>query len=352
MPERRLNPCVFWAVWSVAILVSIALQLFVYQQFGGIEGYIRGFEIGGEAFSGMGVVFMISESAPILAVLGWAVYVRERKRRVSWPVVILVLFLFLVFRILFGGLRGSRSNIIWALFWAAGIIHYWVRPLGKKMVYAGVTFLVLFMYAYGFYKTGGVQGLANLLTPADRVEYAINTRRTIAATLLGDLARSDIQAFILYRLSDNGSDYQPAYGRTYVGAISLMIPRAIWPERPPTKVKEGTEVQYGRGMWVQGVFESSRVYGLVGEAMLNFGYFGIPLAFAVLGYTVGRLRAYLSSLSNQDIRMLLIPLLVNACFVMLVGDSDNLVFFLLKNGLLPWVVVHLGSATRARDGRF
>ena len=52
----------------------------------------------------------------------------------------------------FGGLRGSRSQTVWSLFWATGIIHLWIRPLSKRFIAAGVCFLVAFMYLYGFYK--------------------------------------------------------------------------------------------------------------------------------------------------------------------------------------------------------
>src|SRR5690606_2332026 len=114
--------------------------------------------------------------------------------------------------------------------------------------------------------------------------------RSFQDPLLLDLARADIQAFIFYRLSDpllqQEYEYEYADGRTYLGALSLAIPRQAWPDRPPTKVKAGTELIYGSGSYEQGA-ESSRVYGLAGEAMLNFGPVAVPLSFIVLGGIVG-----------------------------------------------------------------
>ena len=81
--------------------------------------------------------------------------------------------------------------------------------------------------------------------------------------------------------------------------------------------------------------------------MLNFGPLAVPLAFAMLGLVVGRVRHMLPTLRSKDARFLLYPLLINLCFVILVSDSDNVVFFILKNGALPFLVV----AVCCRRGR-
>jgi hypothetical protein len=123
-----------------------------------------------------------------------------------------------------------------------------------------------------------------------------------------------------------------------------LIPRSIWPDRPLTKIKEGTEVQYGRGSFVPGVWQSSNVYGLAGEAMLNFGPIAVPFVFLIWGIIVGYVQHLLINLNAPDVRFLLLPLLINLCFILLVGDSDNIVFFLIKNGVVPFLVLMLCSS--------
>jgi hypothetical protein len=140
-----------------------------------------------------------------------------------------------------------------------------------------------------------------------------------------------------------GCDYRYAWGRTYLGSAALLIPRAFWPDRPPTKVKEGTEAQFGAGSWDEHKWSSSLVYGLAGETMLNFGPLAVPFAYLVLGAVVGRLQLFLSTLHHEDIRLLLYPFLVTLCFSFLQSDSDNLLFYLIKNGLVPTLVVWFGS---------
>jgi hypothetical protein len=126
----------------------------------------------------------------------------------------------------------------------------------------------------------------------------------------------------------------------------LFIPRSLWEDRPPDKTKEGTEALFGSGMsnlppnWL-----SSRVYGLAGETMLNFGPAAVPLAFALLGWVIARIQLYLHSLAANDYRRLFSPYLVILGFSLLALDSEILVFQLIKDCLVPFAVVWFSTTT-------
>jgi hypothetical protein len=334
---------------GVGLLLSVALQAWVYARTGGISGFVDAFTASITAppsqagFTGMGGIFMLSETFPILVMICYATYVERTGIARSQPVILLVLFGFFVLKMLFGGLHGSRSNTIWALLWAAGIIHFWVRPLSRTFVFAGVCFLVTFMYFYGFYKNHGSDALSAFKESSSSAESDANWKEIV----LGDLGRADVQAFILYRLSMRDRDYQYAWGRTYLASLSLFIPRAIWPDRPPLKVKEGTEALYGAGTYVEDEWWSSLVYGLGGETMLNFGPIAVPFAYLVFGLLVGRLQRFLWKLHHGDTRLLLYPFLLIICFMALQHDSDNLLFMFVKEGFVPGLIVLFGSRVLA-----
>lgn len=338
-----LNRARFYVVVIVALLATAALQVWVYATQGGVWGYIQAYVEGTGAFEGYGWIFMFSESFPTIALFGYVVYARDKNRYKSWVAIFFVIVIFFVLKLFFGGLRGSRSNTVWGLFLAAGVIHFWIRPLPRKIVPVALVFLVVFMYIYGIYKGAGLDVIEAINDREYRAELSYRTGRTIDVSILADLGRGDIQAFILYRMLTNQGDYQYSLGRTYVGAVSLLIPRSLWPDRPPTKVKEGTEAQYGAGSYIPGIWSSSRVYGLAGETMLNFSPLAVPVAFALFGLIVGCIRGYLTSWYPMDIRRLVFPLLVNFCFVILVGDSDNVLFFLIKNGSVPFMILYISS---------
>ncbi len=331
---------------AVGLLATAALQMWVYRSYGGLTGYIQAFSenIGaGGSFQNMGWIFMVSESFPILALFAFAFWARKTRYGSSTLALILALLSFFVLQMLFGGLRGSRSNTIWALFWAVGVLHLVVRPISKKLISVGFIFLVVFMYFYGFYKGAGLDALEALQSADARADLSQETGRDVNTLLLADLERSDVQAMLLYRLSSEDGIELYGWGRTYVGDAAILIPRALMPNRPPQKVKEGTEVLYGKGSYAPGVLEASRVYGLAGEAMLNFGPLAVPLAYALFGLLVGSIGRFIQRLAPTDSRLLLAPFLVNLCITVLVGDSDNIIFFLIKSGCLPFLVLWLGS---------
>jgi hypothetical protein len=343
LPSRVISTRRFRPVLIAALLCTAFVQLLVYRQFGGVLGYMQQYAAQDGAFQGMGFTFLISESFPILSLMGYAVYVRAKGLRPSWTQVIFVLLMFFCLRMLFGGLRGSRSNTIWALFWGAGIVHFWVRNIPRKLVCAGLAFLVAFMYMYGFYKGAGLDAVRAFDGASARSELVQETGRSLDVVLLGDLGRSDIQAYLLYRLSNSSSDYHYSWGRTYLGAVALLIPQSVWPDRPLTKVKEGTEAQYGMTPYTPGMWQSSRIYGLAGEAMLNFGPLFVPLAYMFFGLFVASLKRYIERLQPGDVRLLIVPFIVCLCFICLSSDSDNVVFVLIKNGAIPALVLFLSS---------
>ncbi|MDQ6861799.1 MAG: hypothetical protein M3032_11670, partial [Verrucomicrobiota bacterium] len=261
----------------------------------------------------------------------------------SWPTVLMLLATFFVVRMLFGGLHGSRSNTIWALFWAAGIVHLWIRPLPKKLVFIGVGFVIAFMYLYGFYKSLGANAVDALKVDSKGVEVGVETGRTFTGLLLGDLGRSDVHAFMLYRLMRPDRDYQYARGRTYLGTLALFIPRSVWPDRPPTKMKEGTDLQYGNGTFDPNGWGSGREYGIAGEGMLNFGPLCVPFMYFLFGLAVAGVQRFMATRDRDDARLLLCPFLVILCFWMLVADSSTMLFVITKDGLPPTLLLWFAS---------
>jgi hypothetical protein len=90
-------------------LLSATLQLLTYQKFGGVMSYINAAtstspstDADSSQFQGMGMIFIVSESFPILAMMGFAVYAQKYKRLRTLPVLIGVLMIFF-----------SVANVFW-----------------------------------------------------------------------------------------------------------------------------------------------------------------------------------------------------------------------------------------------
>jgi hypothetical protein len=79
---------------------------------------------------------------------------------------------------------------------------------------------------------------------------------------------------------------------------------------------------------------SSRLYGLRGEALLNFGPFGVAPIFGIYGALLGYYRRKLQGWHRLDARMLLAPFFTLMFVEALLCDSDVLVFFAATQGAL------------------
>ncbi|MDW8206691.1 MAG: hypothetical protein RMJ43_02555 [Chloroherpetonaceae bacterium] len=343
----QLSPTRFAIFLVLALIVSALLQTYIYAEKGGISGFIRAYEEErARAFEGKGWFFTISESFPILAMMGFAVIARRHAFLRTWGVLAIVAVIFFALQLYFGGLRGSRSSTIFALFWATGIVHFWVRRIPRPVIYMGIAFLLTYMYVYRFYKHSGSEAFQSLATEEGQRRLERYTGNAMMYTLLVDLARADMQAFLLYRLNRPQCDYDYAFGRTYLAALVSVVPRAIWPDKPPNKAMEGTQLQFGKYRYRGMKTASACVYGLGGEAMLNFGYLAVPFAYVVLGLVTGYTRRWILSLHPDDMRLLLCPFMINFSFNFLVGDLDNVMFFVFKNGLMPSLVLLAGTRRR------
>jgi len=344
-----LNGRRFFALLAVALPLTAALQISVYASYGGVLNYIEAATdrtYGRNTMQGMGVLFMFSESFPMLMMMGFVVWVRCRPQWQSWTLLLPALACFLVLALFFGGLRANRSNTVWNLFWAVGLVHFWVRPIPMRLIVLGLLFLTVFMYAYGLFKGAGLDAVEALESKEAHEALVAKTRRPMESVVLDDFGRSDVQAFLLYRITAPDSDYEYGLGRTYAIATAILVPRALWPDRPPNMAKEGTEAQFGMGMFAPDVAESSRVYGLAGEAMLNFGPLAVPLAFLLWGLTVGFIRRRPAAWAPGDARLLLYPLAVVVAFAAVFQDVENQIFFIMKFGTVPFLVTWLASSVQ------
>ena len=316
-----------------------------------IESRTYGASASTESTVGMGPFFVVSRSLPMMVLITITVWFRRSGRRVSWASVLITLFVFLVAQFLVAGFTGSRSATMWALFWAVGIMHFFWRPIPVKLVIISIVPLLLFLYLYGFYKYLGARSFDIFTGQASIESLEYKSKRSFAGVLIGDMGRSDMQAGILSVVIDPGQKYDLRHGRTYLTSFMSVIPRKIWPSRPDDngKVVAGTEILYGKGSYqsARGIYNIGRratqIYGLAGEAMLNFGVWGVLPAFAVWGYVIGFIRRRISSYTIGDMRLLIAPYWILMCFHALIQDLDNFVEVSVFNLLIPAFAIWLIS---------
>src|ERR1700722_18294802 len=267
----------FHFFFFLALACSVAGVYAFFSVLNGIPGMVKSFEENLQAYTGKGWLLVFAWPLSVLCFI-ILIYVwtnREVRLRRPASIGIFLVCAFGISQFILMGWYGSRQATIWAMFWMAGIIHYRVDRLSRKVVAAGLIFLVAFMYFYGFYKEQGRTGFGVLQSPSAWVQPA-GYQRDIKLLLLDDLARADVNAYMLYNLIKFPKDYDYRWCLTYIGSPSFLVPRFLWPNRPNYKVDAGTEATLGKSS----SYDSMRVYGLTGEALLNFGPWGVLPAYA------------------------------------------------------------------------
>jgi hypothetical protein len=336
----EINHKRFYPLFAVALVCSAMGVASFLWQLQGISGLIEAYEDNQLAFVGKGWLLVLAWP---LAVLSFIIVVfiltdRQRKARRSLTFGMLLLSAIGIGHFLILGWYGSRAATISALFWMAGLLHYRFRKFPPVMMAIGMISLIGFAYFYGFYKERGRAGFEVLRNPAMWLKPS-GYQRDLKYLLLGDLARADSNALILHNLVKDPGDYRYRWGFTYAGALSILIPRYFWPDRPYFRVDAGSEALWGKT--AQDI--SSRLYGLSGEALLNFGPIGVVPIFAIYGALLGWYRRKLGLWHRLDARMLLAPFFTSLFVEALLCDSDVLVFFVATQGVLILVSVFAAS---------
>lgn len=348
-----VNDRLFFPSLVGAITISAAAAAIIFVRFGALHKE-AGFVLAGEEeMVHVSWLLMLGDPLPLLVLVGLLCFLSDQRRRSAAVIVGMLLLALLSAQFLLTGMRGSRSAVIYVLFLGTALCHYRLRRISVTWILVGAMSLGVGAYYYKYFKRFGSVGIEALSDTEYRQTLSARSGISPLAFLLGDLARADIQTFLMYRLVEHGDDYRLRWGKTYVFATLMFIPRAIWPTKPSGvhgKVGAGTDLQFGEGSYHPIRRKSSRVYGLAGEAMLNFGIPGVLLVYPVFGALLGWYRRKIDGLHPEDARFLLVPVFTMLAFIATVGDADNTVFAFLKYGGLLTALVFVSCDRRSAVG--
>lgn len=319
----------FQRIGLLAVAVSVAGFGVLLVRFGGASAYARIVteDINRVELVGSGWLIIIAEAFPMIAffliLVRWRTALANRRT----PVLLLLAGL-TVTQFLVAGLRGSRSNTIWPILISLILVHLLVLRISRKLLLLFVVLIAMYVYVYGLYKSAGLDVLDAARGTKTVGEVESRTGRDVPTLLLGDMARADVQALVLDRQFEGLAE--PVHGITYLGDLAFLVPRSVLPERPRDKVAVGTDLTYGAGTYRWGI-KSSKIYGITGEAVMNFGVVGGLASFALLGMVIRLLRRYYVR-AQQDpalLPKLLAPLLWPLMYLPNC-DLDNTLWFQLK----------------------
>ena len=292
---------------------------------------------------------MISEAIPILLYMYWLIKNKILKNiTTSQANYYLRLGVLLILTFLICGLRGSRSNFLFAFLWILTLSHMYEKRLSNNVLVAGIVIVFLFSIPYGFYKQAGTEALGVFtgdITVKQITEQYEN--RSVGNSLIGDFSRTSIHPYMLYRMYNYPEQYSYGFGITYLGdTLGIILPKNMT-GMIPNKRSKGTDLIYGEGAFkYYGPERSSRIYGTKGEALLNFGLSGVPIIYFIWGALVAIVTSLYNDMNREKeklIALLMTPLLIRVTGLAYMYDWGNILFQLIKNGAIPLLFLLLIS---------
>lgn len=313
--------------WLISI-PGIAAQIYMIQYFGGIEGYVNSIGLRVVEWAGLGWArILIGLLIPINMVY-FALGMRQRRGMMWWlPYAVHLSILLFI-----GFLSGSRSSLL-NIFAMQIIIYHYLRS-NMRLQSAG-------LLAAGLVLSAMLLGVVRETTRFDGGELVFTApgERTVS-----------FQSFyygvdpleIIAR-----TEHMPlAHGMTFVSLVTNIVPRAIWPDKPPSGGVFFTRYYTGDA-WLG---YSNLTPTFLGEWLINFGWaagiVGFFFSYSVLMillikkyYFFIMSRVSRSSSLENSIDLVIYTHVMLALIALVTGEVTNVILNLVVSQLVPlWAI--------------
>lgn len=249
-------------MWGISLIPVIA-QVYIIYSFGGIFSYLSSIHLRVVEWQGMGHFIALKRLMPIINIiflyLGLKFHIRNNKR---WWILYSIHFSILI---AMGLLSGSRGATLFGFVYILVLINYFYKKTSISKV---------FFYASLLLITAATLG--SIRSSFDAGDLSSNKVDVVSSISNAQLIKYGIIPLnILFE--DEYKDFK--FGTTYLSALTNFVPRSIWPDKFDTGGVVITKFRAGEGNYIG---SSNYSPGLVGEAILNFGYILGPAISSVI----------------------------------------------------------------------
>ncbi|MBN3765036.1 hypothetical protein [Burkholderia sp. Ac-20365] len=287
LPETLRNVRVSrWAY--VFALMALAALLFIYLKLGGygqiVQLYADRLETSvteNDPLEGLGVVQALANTAPLwvfacIMLRPW----RNRALRTAAFVQLVVLGW------LSSGVFGNRQGMVFVLLFASLIYNAFVTHISRRIaklagICVAVGGLAMLPMKFGI-DYSEIGNISENFADQRMLQLSMGP---LSFFLFRDLSRFDVQVKALDALSK--PDFTLAMGRSFVGAAAAIVPKAMWKDKPETFAREKSDIV--RGSESNQSDETTLLFGMPGEFLVNFGMFGYLLSFVVAAWMIDRI---------------------------------------------------------------
>ncbi|MFM0238861.1 hypothetical protein [Paraburkholderia phytofirmans] len=274
-------------VYGFALLALAALA-FIYIKLGGYRQiaqlYADRLETSvtqNDPLEGLGVVQALANTAP-LWVFACAMLRPWRARVVT----VAAFTQLVVLGWLSSGVFGNRQGIVFVVLFACLIYHAFVARISSRAakvvgICVAVGGLAMIPLKFGI-DYSKIDDLPKDFADQRMLELSMGP---LSFFLFRDLSRFDVQVQALDSVSRPG--YALGMGRSFVGGAAAIVPKAIWKDKPETFAREKSDIV--RETETNQSDETTLLFGIPGEFLVNFGVPGYLLSFVVVAWMIARI---------------------------------------------------------------
>jgi hypothetical protein len=265
---RNLGPICFAATMFCVVVGAVFVQLYG----GGLSSYLIAMRGGRHGtLAGTGQFLQISSFA-VLPALVWFAYRRRLGLNPWWLLAIVLGSLATIVT------TGSRSDLILPLL---ALILLWWAKAGRVLIVPTIVLIIVGTLVIGAF--GSIRQDYNSQTINTSVLNPSSAGQNVAYAQAEFEKRNSLETDFAAFAGTRQNEL--LWGRSYIGAATFFIPRALWPEKPFNGGVYNQAVNFaGRSV---AEYKSGKTHGIpmgpVTEAYWNFSLPGVILIFFLLG---------------------------------------------------------------------
>ncbi|MFB9273040.1 O-antigen polymerase [Lutibacter litoralis] len=284
--SKKQKGLITFKIWLLT-LIPLFAQYQLTSKLGGFSHFIS--SIGGRVveWEGMGPIILLTK---LMNILNYIYFIFLVKFNVRGKKNITLYILHLIVFILIALLSGSRSNLLWNFVFMLIFYNYTVKKVSIKQAFVGFLLILSIAMIVGISREGYKIENGKLKSGLNNSEVSINFSKF-----------SNFQYGLqpLEKTIDQTNLFELEYGLTYLTAVTNLIPRKIWPNKPESGGVIITKKHFGDPF---GGF-SNYTTGLIPEAIINFGILGgVLIAPLILGVLIMFLLNYQKKLKYLMVR--------------------------------------------------
>lgn len=244
--------------------------------------------------------------------------------------------------------KRSVFSSIWFILYL--LLAIWIN--GKRYIIVTVLFMVFYLYQM---RNIGEKKRINLKVVLPVVigfivifsaYYILNvkvtsTTDTLYSNLRIDFGRDDVSKFVIKRVLLDNEKILDYPGQTFISAVFMLVPRAIWPQKPYPHYRYLTAAIFGRTIYT---IPSGITPSIFEMSICNFGWLGIIVTCWLL--------VFLCKCIDRSLRLenklLLLVILINVLTQSL-DAALSLILVLFVNILFGKVRFTFGKKTRVNE---